>query len=31
VPPPEFGTEAYRSAADNEYTLESDHWDILYY
>jgi hypothetical protein len=31
VPPPEFGTEAYRSAGGNEYTLESDHWDILYY
>lgn len=31
VPPPEFGIEAYRSPAGNEYTLESDHWDIVYY
>ena len=31
VPPPEFGIEAYRSPAGNEYTLESNHWDILYY
>ncbi len=31
VPPPEFGIEAYRSPAGNEYTLENDHWDILYY
>ncbi|MDQ3989647.1 MAG: hypothetical protein M3291_10700, partial [Actinomycetota bacterium] len=22
---------AYRPPAGNEYTLESDHWDILYY
>lgn len=31
VPPPEFGIEAYRSPTGNEYTLENDHWDILYY
>lgn len=31
VPPPEFGAEAYRSPAGNEYVLESDHWDIVYY
>lgn len=31
VPPPEFGIEAYVSPAGNEYTLESDHWDIVYY
>lgn len=31
VPPPHFGIEAYRSPAGNEYTLESDHWDIVHY
>lgn len=31
VPPPSFGTEAYRSAAGNEYVREVDHWDIVYY
>jgi len=31
VPPPEFGIEAYRSPAGNEYVLESDHWDIVYF
>ncbi len=34
VPPPEFGIQAYRyyrSPAGNEYTLENDHWDILYH
>lgn len=31
VPPPDFGIEAYHSPEGNEYTLENDHWDILYY
>ncbi|HEY8373693.1 MAG TPA: hypothetical protein VIL00_13185 [Pseudonocardiaceae bacterium] len=31
IVPPSFGSEQYRSAAGNIYTLESNHWDILYY